>query len=83
MVWIFLIPLGVSYGSAWLIGNNLGANKPKSARTYAHAVLLFGTLLNVIVFTPILIWRENIVGIYTSDEDINNYSYLYCVGSNN
>ena len=65
----------MSYATTSLIGNSLGANKPNTAKIYTQAVLLFGTILNIIVFSPILLWRKTIISIYTTDEQVFEYIY--------
>ena len=38
---LYMLPLGISHTSTSLVGNNLGANRPKIAKTYAQSVIIF------------------------------------------
>lgn len=43
----FMFPLGMSFSIGVLVGNSLGNNKPRRARTYAHTSLLISLSLSL------------------------------------
>ena len=70
---MFLIPLGISYGSTNLIGNNLGSGMPFKAKTFAHATLTIGIFIIAIMYILFVIFKDNLLSLYTEDEEILNH----------
>ena len=67
---LYTFPHGTSQASISLIGNNLGANKPKTAKTYAYALIVFGWSMIFALIGLTIIFKEEIFWIYTSDEAV-------------
>jgi putative MATE family efflux protein len=53
-----------------LVGQNLGAKNPERAERSAYAALKNGTLWMVVMGVAFLIWREQLVRLFTTDPDV-------------
>ncbi|CAI2366981.1 unnamed protein product [Moneuplotes crassus] len=69
----FMIPLGISFVSSSLIGNSLGASKPKSAMTYTRIALSLTFIFSTINVTLLFLLRKQLAHLFTTDEGISSY----------
>jgi len=67
---IFTNSLGVTFSTTSLVGNALGANKPKAARKYTYAALMFGSTMVIVLLFFNWIFRNQIIRAFTSDEEV-------------
>jgi MATE family multidrug resistance protein len=69
---VFMIPLGISFACTTLVGNSIGSNNVKQAKTYTIAALLTGACIIGIITLLVFLFRKDIPYIYTSDPNIAN-----------
>ena len=69
-VFLFMIPLGISFIASSMVGNNLGGNKPKTAKIYSDTSLLLVFSLSFVVGCIMLIFKSKIGYIFTNDEEV-------------
>ncbi len=62
--------LGVSQGFLPVAGFNIGAQKKERVKETIKTAIAFGTILGTIIFVGILIFKEEIIRIFTSDETL-------------
>mmetsp|Transcript_36245 Transcript_36245/g.41788 ORF Transcript_36245/g.41788 Transcript_36245/m.41788 type:complete len:176 (-) Transcript_36245:17-544(-) len=67
---MYMFPLGISYSSTSLVGNNLGANLPQRSRIYSKAILVFACLCVAILFSVLMIFKQQIIGFYSSKTEV-------------
>ena len=70
IIFLFMVPLGISFIASSMVGNNLGGNRPRIARIYAESSLFVVFSLSLIVGSFLWIFRYKIGYIFTDDEDI-------------
>mmetsp|Transcript_4694 Transcript_4694/g.3950 ORF Transcript_4694/g.3950 Transcript_4694/m.3950 type:complete len:204 (+) Transcript_4694:653-1264(+) len=68
----YMIPLGISFIASSLVGNNLGANKPRVAKVYTNVSLLLVFVLSLVIGLLLLIYRVQVAYIFTDDERIQD-----------
>ena len=67
---LFMNSFGITFSATSLVGNSLGANKPKSARRYTHAALVFGfSVISVLIFAH-WYFKDPIIRAFTTDEKV-------------
>jgi len=49
MTFFYMIPLGVSFIASSLVGSNLGASKPRTAKVYTNISIVFVFILSIII----------------------------------
>ena len=59
--------LGVSQGFLPVAGFNIGAQKKERVKETIKTAIIFGTVLGTIIFVGILIFKEEIIRIFTTD----------------
>jgi putative MATE family efflux protein len=59
--------LGVSQGFLPVAGFNIGAQKKERVKETIKTAIVFGTVLGTIIFVGILIFKEKIIRIFTTD----------------
>jgi putative MATE family efflux protein len=59
--------LGVSQGFLPVAGFNIGAQKKERVKEAIKTAIVFGTVLGTIIFVGILIFKEKIIRIFTTD----------------
>ena len=64
---MYMFPLGVQQASSVLVGNSLGAGKPRKATQYAKICTCLGALLVLTIASLVFSFRESIASIYTRD----------------
>ena len=69
---IFMNSIGISFSTTIFVGGSLGANKPRTARTYSRAALIFGFLENAGILAVYWMMRHIIIGLFTSNEDVTD-----------
>jgi MATE family multidrug resistance protein len=67
---IFMISMGLSFASTTLVGNSIGAYDVKRAKLYTIAALIADIVIFSILTLLVLIFRQYIPYVYTSDEKI-------------
>jgi MATE family multidrug resistance protein len=67
---IYMVPLGVQQAAAILVGNSLGAGRPKMAIQYTQLSIICGTVLSLIVATLVISYRDVLAAIYSMDPDV-------------
>ena len=66
-VLIYMIPLGVQQAAAVLVGNSLGAGRPKMAIQYSQLTMALGTVIAICVSYLVIQYRGLLSGIYSID----------------
>ena len=67
---LFMMPLSLGIGTQVLISQALGANRPDRARRTAHDGMRMTSGFATVVCALLWIFREQIVGFYTSDAGV-------------
>ncbi|WP_445747302.1 MATE family efflux transporter [Polaribacter sp.] len=62
--------LGVSQGFLPVAGFNIGAQKKERVKETIKTAIVFGTVLGTIIFVGILIFKEEIIRIFTTDDTL-------------
>ena len=63
----FMIPLSIGLAAATRVGNLIGEENPIQAKTASHSTIYLCIIAALVNIAVILIFREFIVGIYTTD----------------
>ena len=71
----FMFAQGISFTWTSLVGNNLGANLPNKAKVYSRAALYFGWIYIGCTVILIMSTFEQIVNLYTSDQEVQDLLY--------
>ena len=66
-MFLFAICIGLGGGAGVLVGQNLGAGQPKQAERNGWLAVGFVEAIMVACSTVILLWAENIIGIFTTE----------------
>lgn len=53
-----------------LVGQCLGANKPKLAEKYVQITVILGSIVMLLTGAALFIWAEPIIGMFTPDTDV-------------
>mmetsp|Transcript_12174 Transcript_12174/g.10792 ORF Transcript_12174/g.10792 Transcript_12174/m.10792 type:complete len:217 (+) Transcript_12174:823-1473(+) len=69
---LFMIALGMSFPTASLVGNSLGAGKPGNAIVYAKISIVIAIIVGVINFILILCFKSKLAYFFTNDDTIAN-----------
>jgi MATE family multidrug resistance protein len=69
---IFMIPMGLSFATTTLVGNSIGEQKPEIAKLYTKGALCFGLGMISITTMLVIIYRNSIPYVYTSEPEIAN-----------
>jgi Na+-driven multidrug efflux pump len=62
-----MIPMGVQFAASALVGNAIGADKPKQAKRFAVACIIFAVCIVTVVCIMFNIFDESIARIFTKD----------------
>jgi putative MATE family efflux protein len=62
--------MGVSQGFLPVAGYNIGANKNDRVKKTIKKAIAFGTILGTIIFIGILIFKQEIISIFTNDKTL-------------
>ena len=63
--------LAVTFSTTSLVGNSLGENRPKVAKTYAKTALLFGCSQICLIVFAFWVIRYTVIGAFTSDPTVS------------
>jgi Na+-driven multidrug efflux pump len=66
-MFLFAICIGLGGGAGVLVGQNLGAGQPKQAERSGWMAVGFVEAIMVVCSAAILLWAENIIGIFTTE----------------
>ena len=66
----YMIPLGVQQATAVLVGNSLGAGRPRMAIQYSQLSVLLGLILAMSVCSLIVLYRADLAFIYSIDPEV-------------
>ena len=67
---IFMISLGISFAVTALVGNAMGSKNVQNAKKYSCVAILTGVCIVSITTSLVIIFREAIPYVYTSDERV-------------
>ncbi|WP_017378665.1 MATE family efflux transporter [Paenisporosarcina sp. TG-14] len=67
---LYMIPLSISFGATVLIGYEVGAKRFKDAQTYSWLSVSTAILFSFFSACVLFFFREQIAGIYTTDETV-------------
>lgn len=67
---IFMIPCGMSFATTTLVGNSIGQSDPDKAKRYTLSAVLCGLIMIGTTTTLVLIFRDSIPYVYTSEPEI-------------
>lgn len=62
---IFMLPLGISYAASALVGNYLGENNVKDAKTFAALTIVLDIILTSIIVIVIGFETRGLAGLFT------------------
>lgn len=77
---LYMIPLSISMGVTILVGQEIGAGRYKDAKQYGYLSVGLAVLFSFISIVILLLFREQIASLYTTDIDIVKLSmhfFLY------
>lgn len=67
---LYMIPLSISMGATILVGQAVGARKMKTAKQYSFLAVGLAVLFSFISIVILLVFRQPIASLYTSDQTI-------------
>lgn len=76
---LYMIPLSISFGATVLIGYEVGAKRFKDAQTYSWLSVSTAVLFSFISACILFFFREQIAGIYTTDETVIHLTVQFFV----
>jgi len=69
-MFLFAVCIGLGGGAGVLVGQNLGAGQPEQAERSGWMAIGFVEAIMVVSSAAILLWAENIIGIFTTEPDL-------------
>jgi len=76
---LYMIPLSISMGATILVGQSIGAGHQKDAKHYSYLGIVFAVLFSFISITILLLFREEIASLYTTDMNIVKLSMHFFI----
>ncbi|PIC62969.1 MATE family efflux transporter [Sporosarcina sp. P13] len=67
---LYMVPLSVSMGTTILVGQSIGAGRPKDAKEYTRLGIGFAVAFSFLSIFILLVFREAIASMYTPDTAI-------------
>ena len=67
---MFMVPIGAQAAACALIGEQIGANNVKQAREFLKVIVILTVGVIVTIQTLMLVFREEIVNIFTDDKEV-------------
>lgn len=67
---LFMAPFGTSLVASSIIGNSLGASKPRTANMYIKAIITTVSFITLAFTFCLMVFRHQIAAIFTTDEGI-------------
>ena len=64
---MFMVPMGIQSAASAIIGEQIGANRVKIAKQYFYVMVYVCVGLLILVQMLIYSFKEQIVGVFTSD----------------
>ena len=66
----FMLPVGYSTASGILIGNSIGASKPREAMTYYIVCMMLACLITVLQMSILWLAQDSFIGMFTNNAAI-------------
>lgn len=76
---LYMIPLSISMGVTILVGQEVGAGRLRDARQYSYLSIGFAVFTSFISIAVLLLFREQIASLYTTDLDIVELSMQFFI----
>ena len=76
---LYMIPLSISMGVTILVGQEIGAKRYTDAKQYGYLSIALAIFFSFISIAILLIFREQIAGLYTTDLSIVNLSIQFFI----
>ncbi len=76
---LYMIPLSISIGTTILVGQEVGAGRMRDAKHYSYLSVGFAILFSLLSISILLLFREQIASIYTSDLNIVKLSVHFFI----
>jgi len=76
---LYMIPLSISMGATILVGQSIGAGHSKDAKHYSYLGIVFAILFSLISITILLLFKEQIASLYTTDLNIVKLSMHFFI----
>ncbi|MDN4607635.1 MATE family efflux transporter [Sporosarcina highlanderae] len=76
---LYMVPLSISMGVTILVGQSIGAKKPKDAKHYSFLGVCIAVLFSIISIIILLTFREPIASMYTTDTAIINLATKFFI----
>lgn len=70
IVLLFSIPLGISFAASTLVGNCIGSNQVKSAKTISFLACALSMLVVLVITLFFQLFKDSLPYIYTNDEEV-------------
>lgn len=76
---LYMIPLSISMGATILVGQSIGAGQLKDAKHYSYLGIVFAILFSFVSIAVLLLFREQIASLYTTDMNIVKLSMHFFI----
>lgn len=76
---LYMIPLSISMGVTILVGQEVGAKRLQDARHYGYFSIGLAILFSFIAVAILLLFREQIAGLYSTDTNIIQLSMHFLI----
>lgn len=76
---LYMIPLSISMGVTILVGQEVGAKRLQDARQYGYFSIGLAILFSFIAVAILLVFREQIAGLYSTDTNIIQLSMHFLI----
>lgn len=76
---LYMIPLSISMGVTILVGQEVGAKRYDDAKHYGYLSIGLAVLFSFLAIAILLLFREQIAGLYTTDLDIVKLSMHFFI----
>lgn len=76
---LYMIPLSVSMGVTILVGQEVGAKRLQNAKQYGYFSIGLAVIFSFIAVAILLIFREQIASLYSTDPDIIQLSMHFLI----
>jgi len=76
---LYMIPLSISMGATILVGQSIGAGQLKDAKHYSYLGIGFAMLFSFVAIGILLLFREEIASLYTTDLNIVELSMHFFI----
>lgn len=76
---LYMIPLSISMGATILVGQSIGGGQLKDAKHYSYLGIAFAVLFSFVATGILLLFREQIASLYTTDSNIIKLSMHFFI----